>query len=171
MGFFYASFPFSSLIAAGFLCLACLTDYIDGYLARTYHSVTKLGTFLDPIADKMLIAVVLLILANEDVIRGLSLIPAALILSREMMISGLREYLAPFHVSLPVSNISKWKTAFQMVALIALFVSQEVEFSMDIQSVCHLAGILMLWSSAVLALITGFQYVRASRHHLTQDAL
>ena len=169
VGCFYAAFPFSSFLAAGLLSLACLTDYIDGYLARTYQYVSKLGTFLDPIADKMLISIVLLALANEGIVQGFSLIPASLILSREIMISGLREYLGLLRVALPVSPFSKWKTAFQMVSLIILFVSKEQTLSPHFQTLLVLLGTILLWLSAVLALITAYQYVRSSKGHLTDD--
>src|SRR6218665_1923827 len=98
-------------------CLMGITDYFDGYLARAQGTVSKLGVFLDPIADKIMIAAVLLILAGRGVITDLHLIPALVILVREIAVSGLREFLGGIQVSLPVSRLAKWKTMLQLVAL------------------------------------------------------
>ena len=107
---FYLQSSTGHYIAAALFILACVTDYLDGYYARIYHQVTDLGRFLDPIADKLLICSTLLLLVGFDQIKGLSLIPAIVILCREILVSGLREYLAEAHLSLPVSALAKWKT-------------------------------------------------------------
>ena len=100
--------------------IAGATDYLDGYLARAYGTVSKIGVFLDPIADKIMVAAVIVMLVHAGVVHGLAVIAALIILLREIIVSGLREYLAGLQVSLPVSQLAKWKTAFQMIALGAL---------------------------------------------------
>src|SRR5260370_2640764 len=97
--------------------VACITDFFDGYLARSRRQVSDLGRFLDPIADKLLVAAVILILVAEHRLTGWTILPALIILCREILVSGLREYLAGLHVSIPVSQLAKWKTLLQMLAL------------------------------------------------------
>ena len=104
-------------LAFGVYCLMGITDYFDGYVARAQGTVSKLGIFLDPIADKIMVAAVILVLTGKGVIAGFHLVAALIILVREIAVSGLREYLADLRISMPVSRLAKWKTAFQIVAL------------------------------------------------------
>ncbi len=154
--------------AAGYLaafvlyCLMGITDYFDGYLARASGTVSKLGIFLDPIADKIMVASVLLILtANED-IHGWHVIAALVILIREIAVSGLREFLAEVRVSMPVSGLAKWKTAFQLMAQGALILAGGLPHLSWIASV----GLASLWAAAALTLVTGWDYLRIGLRHM-----
>ena len=164
------------LIAFGLYCLMGITDYFDGYLARTSGTVSKLGIFLDPIADKIMVGAVILVLAAQGVLRGpyvgdMHVIAGLIILMREIAVSGLREFLGPLQVSVPVSKLAKWKTTFQMVALGSLILGQglprwtvmlgEVE-----ANVPHTVGLTTLWAAAVLTVITGWDYLRVGLKHM-----
>ena len=152
----------SYLAAFVLYCLMGVTDYFDGYLARASGTVSKLGIFLDPIADKIMVAAVLLILcANED-IDGWHVVAALVILVREIAVSGLREFLAGVQVSVPVSNLAKWKTTFQMVALGALILAGGLPRFEWIEAV----GIISLWAAAVLTVVTGWGYLRIGVRHM-----
>ena len=109
--------PIGTWLAFSAYAYACITDFFDGYLARAWHQQSALGRFLDPIADKLLVASVLLVLVGIDRVTGVTVLPAAVILCREIIVSGLREFLAEVDVSLPVSQLAKWKTTMQMLAL------------------------------------------------------
>ncbi|MGL5720572.1 MAG: CDP-diacylglycerol--glycerol-3-phosphate 3-phosphatidyltransferase [Alphaproteobacteria bacterium] len=170
MFFFYYPFYLSSLLTACLFALACLTDYFDGYLARTYQNVSRLGAFLDPVADKILVAVTLLMLTDSQTIQGISIIPAALILSREMMVSGLREFLAALQASLPVSRFSKWKTGIQMLSLGLLLASREVALPDFFQPILFFAGIYTLWVSAFLTVMTGYNYIKACKVYFVEGS-
>ena len=122
----YLKDPFYGWIAFVLFCLASITDYFDGYIARIRNEVTNFGTFLDPIADKLLVAAVILILTSKEVIADWETIPALIILLREIAVSGLREYLAKIKVSVPVSRIAKIKTSIQLIALAFLILSESV---------------------------------------------
>lgn len=153
---------------AGFAlyCLMGITDYFDGYLARAQGTVSKLGVFLDPIADKILVAAVILLLVGTRheaaSIQGLHLIPALVILLREIAVSGLREFLAGLSVSVPVSRLAKWKTTFQMVALGALILAGGLPAYLFVK----LVGLVSLWAAAVLTVITGWDYLRVGLKHM-----
>ena len=149
---FYFDRPLSNWIVASIFIVACITDYLDGYFARVLKQTSKLGIFLDPIADKLLVAATLLMLVGFGRIQGLSLIPAVIILCREILVSGLREFLAEAHVSVPVTRLAKWKTAIQMIALTLLIIEDIQGFFLPIAAI----GILGLWVAALLTLITGF---------------
>jgi CDP-diacylglycerol--glycerol-3-phosphate 3-phosphatidyltransferase len=150
------------LAAFALYCLMGITDYFDGYLARASGTVSKLGVFLDPIADKIMVAAVLLILtANED-IHGWHVIAALVILIREIAVSGLREFLAGVRVSVPVSRLAKWKTAFQLIALGALILAGALpEFEW-----MKAAGLGSLWAAAGLTVVTGWDYLRIGVRHM-----
>ena len=155
--------------AAAFIlyCLMGVTDYFDGYLARAQGTVSKLGVFLDPIADKIMVAAVILMLVGtrfEDraIITGVHLIAALIILLREIMVSGLREFLGGIQVSVPVSKLAKWKTALQLVALGALILAG----AFPAQGFVKLVGLATLWGAAVLTLITGWDYLRVGLKHM-----
>jgi CDP-diacylglycerol--glycerol-3-phosphate 3-phosphatidyltransferase/cardiolipin synthase len=164
------------LLAFGLYCLMGITDYFDGYLARTSGTVSKLGIFLDPIADKIMVAAVILVLAAQGVLRGpyvgdMHVVAGLIILMREIAVSGLREFLGPLQVSVPVSRLAKWKTTFQMVALGALILGQGLpQWTMMIgageANIPHTVGLATLWAAAVLTLITGWDYLRVGLKHM-----
>jgi CDP-diacylglycerol--glycerol-3-phosphate 3-phosphatidyltransferase/cardiolipin synthase len=149
-------------------CLAGLTDYLDGYLARAQGTVSKLGVFLDPIADKIMVAAVIVMLIHNGQIQGWHTIPALVIILREITVSGLREFLATARVSLPVSQLAKWKTTFQMISLGALILAPASAHwwpALPSQPV----GIITLWLAGALTLVTGWDYLRIGLKHMTDD--
>ena len=149
-------------------CVVGITDYFDGYLARAQGRISRLGQFLDPIADKIMVGAVLIMLISSrkanpvPEIAGLNIIPALVILLREIIVSGLREFLAELKVSIPVSALAKWKTTFQMVALGALILGGAVPHLPWV----HLVGLACLWAAAGLTLITGYDYLRIGLKHM-----
>ena len=149
-------------------CVVGITDYFDGYLARTQGLTSRLGQFLDPIADKIMVAAVLVMLISSrkanpvPEIEGIHIIAALVILLREIFVSGLREFLAPLHVSMPVSTLAKYKTTFQLVALGALILSG----AFPAEQWMHLVGLASLWAAAALTLITGYDYLRIGLRHM-----
>lgn len=155
------------LIAFVLYVLVGLTDYLDGYLARAQGAVSKLGIFLDPIADKIMVASVILMLVYTRDIDGWHVIAALIILLREITVSGLREFLAGLSVSIPVSQLAKWKTTVQMVALGALILGGS---AVKAEATDFLwtkdAGLIGLWIAAVLTLITGWDYLRTGLKHM-----
>lgn len=153
-------------VALGVFVVAAVTDYLDGYLARAWDEQSAIGRMLDPIADKLLVGAVLFMLAADETIRGWSLWAGFIILCREILVSGLREFLAELRVSVPVSRLSKWKTTLQLVAvgfLIAGPAGDQVLFGVT------QAGIALLWVAAILTIYTGFDYFRAGLHHLIEE--
>lgn len=147
-------------VAALSFCSACITDYLDGFLARALSQTSKLGEFLDPIADKMLVATTLLLLAGLDKISNLAIIPATIILCREILISGLRETLSDIQVYLPVSRLAKWKTAVQMLAIFTILIEDTALPSKSY------AGEALLWLAAILTLITMVNYLKRAMKYL-----
>lgn len=143
-------------------CIVGLTDYLDGYLARAQGTVSKLGVFLDPIADKIMVAAVILMLVHTGDIDGWSVIPAIIILVREIAVSGLREFLADLRVSMPVSQLAKWKTTLQLVSLGALILAGALPGYYFVPVV----GLAALWGAAVLTLVTGWDYLRVGLKHM-----
>lgn len=137
------------------------TDWLDGYMARRENQVTAIGQFLDPIADKLLVVAVLLLLVFNQQISGISIFPALVILLREVAVSGLREFLAGLQVSVPVSRLAKWKTTIQMLALGFLIVGRYAPASIPATAI----GDLGLWAAAAITLITAWDYWRASIKH------
>ncbi|MBA3813878.1 MAG: CDP-diacylglycerol--glycerol-3-phosphate 3-phosphatidyltransferase [Alphaproteobacteria bacterium] len=159
---FYFDRPLSNWIVASIFIVACITDYLDGYFARALKQTSRFGMFLDPVADKLLVAATLLMLVGFGRIQGLSLIPAVVILCREILVSGLREFLAEAHVSVPVTRLAKWKTGIQMIALTLLIIEDIPGCFLPISAL----GTLGLWVAALLTLITGFDYLRAGIKHM-----
>jgi CDP-diacylglycerol--glycerol-3-phosphate 3-phosphatidyltransferase/cardiolipin synthase len=149
-------------------CIVGITDYLDGYLARAQGTVSKLGIFLDPIADKIMVAAVIVMLISTEgggyhpIIRGWDVIPALIILLREIAVSGLREFLAQLSVSVPVSKLAKWKTTFQMVSLGALILAG----ALPDETWVLLVGQISLWAAAALTVITGWDYLRVGLKHM-----
>ena len=161
--------PVDYLITFVLYCIVGITDYFDGYLARAQGQISKLGQFLDPIADKIMVAAVIVMLlasrkANGEppIIQDLHVIPALIILLREIIVSGLREFLAELKVSMPVSSLAKWKTTFQLVALGALILGG----ALPAQAWVHGVGLVSLWAAAALTLVTGWDYLRVGLRHM-----
>lgn len=169
------------LIGFGLYCVIALTDFFDGYLARAQGTVSKLGIFLDPIADKIMVAAVILVLTAQGYLRGpyagdVHVIAGLIILIREIAVSGLREFLGGIQVSVPVSRLAKWKTTFQLVSLGALILGgavhgQPCQAVGDMcrtigQSWIHLIGLVSLWTAAALTCITGWDYLRVGLKHM-----
>ncbi len=148
-------------------CLMGITDYFDGYLARSSGTVSRLGIFLDPIADKIMVAVVILVLAAQGRLRGeylgdFHVIAGLIILVREIAVSGLREFLGGLQVSVPVSKLAKWKTTFQLVALGALILAG----ALPGEPWVHLVGLISLWGAAILTVVTGWGYLQVGIRHM-----
>ena len=157
----YMKEPYFGWIAFFLFCLASITDYFDGYIARLRNEITNFGIFLDPIADKLLVAAVILILTSKGVIKDWDTVPALIILLREITVSGLREYLAGIKVSIPVSRIAKLKTFLQLSALAILILS---ESTVDLTLILYL-GKIFLWLAGILTLYTAYDYVKGSIKH------
>ena len=153
-------------VALAFFIAAAISDFLDGYFARIWAQQSSLGRMLDPIADKLLVSSCLLMLAAEDTIHGWSLFAAIVILCREILVSGLREYLAELRVSVPVTRLAKWKTTLQLVA-VGFLIAGDAGDAL-IPNVTKL-GIMLLWLSALLTLYTGWDYLHAGLHHLTRE--
>ena len=150
--------------AVGFAlyCLMGITDYFDGYLARAQGAVSRLGMFLDPIADKIMVAAVIVMLVKDGRIEGGAVIAGIIILLREIAVSGLREFLAQLQVSVPVSRLAKWKTTLQLVSLGALILAGAWPAAAWVDWV----GLASLWGAAVLTLVTGWDYLRVGLRHM-----
>ncbi|MGY4398174.1 cardiolipin synthase [Sphingomonas sp. UYAg733] len=149
-------------VAFALYCLMGITDYFDGYLARAQGTVSKLGIFLDPIADKIMVAAVVLMLVATRDIAGWSLIAGIIILLRELAVSGLREFLAQLQVSVPVSKLAKWKTTLQLVSLGGLILAGALPGWAWVQQV----SLAALWGAAALTLVTGWGYLRVGLKHM-----
>jgi len=157
----YLKNPIYGWLGFVLFCLASITDYFDGYIARIRNEITNFGTFLDPIADKLLVAAVILILTSKEVIADWETIPALIILLREIAVSGLREYLAGIKVSVPASRISKIKTSIQLIALALLIL---IESGLNIIPIL-LIGKVALWIAGILTLYTGYGYLKSGLRH------
>ena len=172
----WPEWDFGYLLAFGLNCVMGITDYFDGLLARSSGAVSKLGVFLDPIADKIMIAAVILVLTAQGVLRGpyvgdAHVIAGLIILIREFAVSGLREFLGGLQVSVPVSKLAKWKTTFQLVSLGALILGKglpwwNVQIGEIEANVPHTVGLTTLWAAAILTVITGWDYLRAGLKHM-----
>lgn len=145
---------------------AAITDFLDGYLARVWAQQSSLGRMLDPIADKLLVAAALLALTADRTIAGPSLWAAIVILCREILVSGLREYLAELRVPVPVTAVAKWKTTVQMIALGFLIAGPAGE---AVLPGAIRIGVILLWIAAILTLYTGWDYMKASYDHVGGD--
>lgn len=162
------STDFARWTALGLFAAASITDFLDGYLARIWNQTSNIGRMLDPIADKLLISVSLMLMAadTEGTIAGWSLWAAIIILCREILVSGLREYLAELRVSVPVTRIAKWKTTAQMLALGFLLAGPAGEkilpYTIEI-------GRALLWVAAILTIYTGYDYFRAGLKHVVDE--
>ncbi len=158
--------PLANWIAFSLYTAACITDFFDGYLARVLDQQSAFGRFLDPIADKLLVASVLLVLVGIDRIGGLTVLPAAVILCREILVSGLREFLAGVRVSVPVTTMAKWKTTIQMLALGFLLVGPAGPQFGPLSTTE--IGVIGLWGAALLTLVTGADYLVAGMRQIVR---
>ena len=160
---FFIPEAWAAWTALGLYTLACITDFLDGYIARKMQVVSPLGTFLDPISDKIFIAVLLMALVDFDRLEGIWLIPALVILIREFLISGLREFLGPQNVQLPVSKLAKWKTTIQMIALGFLVVGDYGDVILPHTLEIGQWGLAI---AAILTVVTGWSYLKAGLKHI-----
>lgn len=164
------------LIAFALYCVMGITDYFDGYLARSSGAVSRLGIFLDPIADKIMIAAVILVLTAQGVLHGpyvgdMHVVAGLIILVRELAVSGLREFLGGLQISVPVSRLAKWKTTFQLISLGALILGRglpgwTVDIGITEANIPHTVGLTTLWAAAILTVITGWDYLRVGLKHM-----
>ncbi len=166
VGTFYLPGPYAPWVACVVFSAAGVTDWLDGHFARRWEQQSELGRFLDPIADKLLVAAALFMLAATGRISAPTILPALVILSREILVSGLREHLAGLRVGMPVSRLAKWKTAIQMVAIGVLLVGDAGPLLLPAFVPLRLIGELMLWMAACLTILTGYDYLRAGLSHM-----
>lgn len=147
-----------SVFAAILFIVAAVTDYLDGYLARSRNETSAFGRLLDPIADKLLVVSALLIIVANKMVLPISYVPVIVILCREVLVSGLREFLSEVKVGMPVTRLAKWKTCFQMTALGLLLLGVVPAF--------RISGEILLWVAGVLTFITGYQYFQKSLDYI-----
>ena len=152
--------------AWGLFTLAAFTDFLDGYIARLRCQISALGSFLDPVADKLLVTTALLMMVGFGQISGVVILPAVIILCREILVSGLREYLAGISVALPVSRLAKWKTTVQMIAIGLLILGDAAHPAVPVTLPVRVIGEIGLWGAAVITLITAYDYLRTSVQHM-----
>ncbi len=163
--------PWADMAACTMFSLAAITDYFDGKLARDRSQTSDLGRMLDPIADKLLVGAALMMLAGTDRLSGPGLYPAVVIMLREIMVSGLREYLAGIRIGLPVTQLAKWKTGFQMGALGTLLAGDNGAATIGLGFLpVAIIGEAMLWVAALLTLVTGWDYLIAGLRHAAASA-
>jgi cardiolipin synthase len=161
---FWLDKGWSQWLSMAVFVAAGITDYFDGYFARRYHQISRLGRFLDPIADKLIVAAALLMLVEHGPLNGINVLAALIILAREILVSGLREFLAELRVGLPVSQLAKWKTAVQMAAIAFLLVGNAAAPWVET------TGLYLIWIAAGLTLITGYDYLRTGLRHMAEDS-
>ena len=167
---FYLPGFYGDLTACVLFVIASFTDFLDGMLARMMGEESKLGELLDPIADKIIVATALILLVMDGTIRHYEVIAAIIILTREILISGLREFLAKGQVKLPVSNLAKLKTFLQMVAISLLLTGETGNKILNFQDYnAQTIGIILLWLSAFLTLFTGYEYLRKGIDHAMSE--
>ena len=163
-GFYGDVIPFAIFIIASF------TDFLDGLLARMYKEESKLGELLDPIADKIIVAAALILLVMSGTIKNYEVIAAIIILTREILVSGLREFLAKGSIKLPVSNLAKMKTFLQMFSISILLTGETGNKIINFQDYnAQTIGIILLWLSAFLTLYTGYEYLRKGIDHAISE--
>jgi len=163
-GFYGEIIPFLLFILASF------TDFLDGLLARLYKEESKLGELLDPIADKIIVSAALILLVMNGTIQNYEVIAAIIILTREILISGLREFLSDVQVKIPVSSLAKSKTFIQMVSIAILLTGETGNKIINFEDYnAQTVGIILLWLSAFLTLYTGYDYVRKGIEHIISE--
>ncbi len=167
---FYLPGLFGDLLPFALFVIASFTDFLDGVLARMYKEESRLGELLDPIADKIIVATALILLVMDNTIKGFEVIAAIIILTREILISGLREFLAKGKIKLPVSNLAKLKTFLQMFAISLLLLGETGNKILNFQDYnAQTIGIILLWLSAFLTLFTGYEYLRKGIDHAISE--
>ncbi len=166
VGTFFLDKPLANWVACTLFSAAALTDLLDGYLARSWDQVTRFGRFLDPVADKIMVAAVLFMMVALDWITGWLVLAALVILIREILVSGLREFLAEINIGMPVSRLAKWKTALQMIAVALLLLEDAGPPALMLRDI----GSWGLWIAAGLTLVTGYDYLRAGIIHMAEPA-
>ena len=167
---FYLPGFYGDLTAFALFVIASFTDFLDGMLARMMGEESKLGELLDPIADKIIVATALILLVMSGTIRHYEVIAAIIILTREILISGLREFLARGQIKLPVTNLAKLKTFLQMVAITLLLTGETGNKILNFQDYnAQTIGIILLWLSAFLTLYTGYEYLRKGIDHAISE--
>jgi cardiolipin synthase len=159
---FYVDGDSARWFGCALFAAAGITDWLDGHFARRWEQQSELGRFLDPIADKLLVAATLFMLTVTGRLTSHAVLPALVILCREILVSGLREYLAGLSLGLPVSRLAKWKTGIQMVAIGVLIVGNAGWHALPIVAI----GETLLWLAALLTLVTGYDYLRAGLSHI-----
>jgi cardiolipin synthase len=164
---FWPEDHWSRWFALAVYALAAITDYLDGYVARTFSQQSALGRMLDPIADKLLVAACLFMLVYTGTVQGVTVWAAIVILCREILVSGLREYLAELKVSVPVTKVAKWKTTAQLVAIGFLIAGPAGETVLPGNI---MIGTVLLWIAALLTIYTGWDYFKNGIHHLVDEA-
>jgi cardiolipin synthase (CMP-forming) len=163
---FYVSGDAARWFCCALFSAAGVTDWLDGHVARRWEQQSELGRFLDPIADKLLVSATLFMLTATGRLTSHAVLPALVILCRELLVSGLREYLAGLRVGLPVSRLAKWKTMIQMMAIGWLIVGDAGWHVIPVVAI----GETLLWLAAILTLVTGYDYLRAGLSHITRPA-
>ncbi len=163
VGLFYIHAQWANWLAVLLYLYACFTDYVDGLVARKKNQESSFGRFLDPVADKILIVTTFIMLAGTGRLEGFSLIPAIIIIGREFIVSGLREFLSESNIPMPVTSLAKWKTGLQMIALSFLLLDDAKDFIWGF----HEVGIICLWAASILTVLTGYQYFKAGFKHMS----
>lgn len=164
VGTFYLDGDPARWFCCALFAAACITDWLDGHMARRWEQQSEIGRFLDPIADKLLVSATLFMLTATGRLSTDTLLPALVILCREILVSGLREYLAGLRVGVPVSRLAKWKTFIQMMAIGWLIVGDAGGHVIPVAAI----GATLLWLAAILTLITGYDYLRAGLSHIAR---
>jgi len=162
IGSFYVSGDYARWFACALFSTAAVTDWLDGHMARRWQQQSEIGRFLDPIADKLLVAATLFMLTTFGRLSAQAVLPALVILCREILVSGLREYLAGLRVGMPVSRLAKWKTVIQMVAIGVLIVGEAGPGFLPVVAI----GETLLWAAGLLTLVTGYDYLQAGFRHM-----
>jgi cardiolipin synthase len=161
---FYVPGDYARWFACALFSAAGVTDWLDGHMARRWQQQSEIGRFLDPIADKLLVAATLFMLTTFGRLSAAAVFPALVILCREILVSGLREYLAGLRVGMPVSRLAKWKTMIQMFAIGFLIVGNAGPSLIPVAGI----GETLLWIAALLTLVTGYDYLQAGLPHITR---
>jgi cardiolipin synthase len=161
---FYVSGDYARWFACALFSAAAVTDWLDGHMARRWEQQSEIGRFLDPIADKLLVSATLFMLTAFGRLSAEAVLPALVILCREILVSGLREYLAELRVGMPVSRLAKWKTLIQMVAIGFLIVGDAGPGFMPVTAI----GETLLWVAALLTLVTGYDYLQSGLRHMAR---
>ena len=167
VGSFYVSGNYARWIACALFSAAAVTDWLDGHMARRWQQQSEVGRFLDPIADKLLVSATLFMLTAFGRLSAQAVLPALVILCREILVSGLREYLAGLRIGMPVSPLAKWKTVIQMVAIGVLIVGDAGPRFLPVAAI----GEMLLWIAASLTLVTGYDYLQAGLRHMARPPL